>query len=459
MQSLLAIARLTFKSAFRFRLVPLLAAILLGAVFLLPAGIKDDGTARGLTQIVLTYTLGITIAVLGLTTLWLACGTLARDIDDCTIQTVVVKPVARWQVWLGKWSGLLLVNLLLLSLAAGVIYAQLLWRARRLPPAQQEILNNEIFTARASFRPPPIDFEPEVQKRYQERLASGQIANLDRAEALKIIRAKVKGEVQEVPPGYVRSWEIDMSSVANEVRDQPLFIRAKFFASEKSPTGNYAAVWEAGAADSPNRVRSVRNQAAETFYEMTLPPNLLDAKGILHVRFINTNDAALLFPLEEGFEVLYREGSFTLNYVRGIAVIFCWLALLAAVGLAAASYMSFPVAAFVSLALLVVVFSSGTMNTIIEQGGIREVNHNTGVIDVPNIFDQATVWFFKGLLILVNLVKDFSPVDALSSGRSITWGTLARAVGQIVLLAGGLVAAFGIGIFNRRELATAQGGS
>lgn len=459
MRSLLAIARLTFKSAFRFRLVPLLAVLLIGAVFLLPSTIKDDGTARGLTQIVLTYTLGITIAVLGLTTLWLACGTLARDIDDCTIQTVVVKPVARWQIWLGKWCGLMLVNLLLLTLASGVIYAQLLWRARRLPPAQQEVLRNEIFTARGSFKQAPIDFEPEVQKRYQERVASGQIANLDRAEALKIIRAKVKGEIQEVPPGYVRRWDIDMSSVANSIRNQPLFIRAKFFASEKSPSGTYTAIWEAGPPDSPDRVRAVRSQAAETYYEMTLPPNLLDAKGILHIEFINTNDAALLFPLEDGFEVLYREGSFTLNYVRGIAVIFCWLALIAAVGLAAASYMSFPVAAFVSLAMLVVVFSSGTMNTIIEQGGIRAVNHDTGVIDVPNVFDRASVVFFKGLLATVNLVKDFSPVDALSSGRSITWGTLARAVGQIVLLIGGLVAAVGITIFNRRELATAQGRS
>lgn len=459
MRSLLAIARLTFKSAFRFRLVPLLAVLLIGTVFLLPSTIKDDGTARGLTQIVLTYTLGITIAVLGLTTLWLACGTLARDIDDCTIQIVVVKPVARWQIWLGKWGGLMLVNLLLLTLASSVIYAQLLWRARRLPPAEQEVLRDEVFTARGSFKEAPINFEPEVQKRYQERLASGQIANMDRAEALKIIRAKVKGEIQEVAPGFGRRWDIDMSSVADKVRNQPLFIRAKFFASEKSPSGNYTAIWEAGPEDSPNRVRSVRSQAAETYYEMTLPPNLLDAKGILHVRFYNTNEASLLFPLEDGFEVLYREGNFTVNYVRGIAVIFCWLALIAAVGLAAASYMSFPVAAFVSLAVLVVVFSTGTMNTIIEQGGIREVNHDTGVIDVPNIFDRATVVFFKGLLSAVNMVKGFSPVDALSSGRSITWGTLARAVGQIVLLIGGFVAAVGIAILNRRELATAQGKS
>ena len=36
-------------------------------------------------------------ALLGLSTLWLGCGTLARDIEDCSMQVVAVKPVPRWQ--------------------------------------------------------------------------------------------------------------------------------------------------------------------------------------------------------------------------------------------------------------------------------------------------------------------------------------------------------------------------
>ena len=155
--------------------------------------------------------------------------------------------------------------------------------------------------------------------------------------------------------------------------------------------------------------------------------------------------------------MLYREGGFGLNFFRGVTIVFCWLALTAAIGLAAASLLSFPVAAFVSLSLLVVAFSTGTMDTIIEQGGIRPVNANTGVIDEPLLFDRVTVAFFQGLVGFLNLAKDFAPVDALSTGRSITWGTLARAGAQIVGVMGGLFALLGITIFNRRELATAQG--
>jgi hypothetical protein len=59
----------------------------------------------GFTQILLTYTLSVITALLGLSTLWLACGTLARDIEECQMQVVATKPIARWQIWLGKWAG------------------------------------------------------------------------------------------------------------------------------------------------------------------------------------------------------------------------------------------------------------------------------------------------------------------------------------------------------------------
>src|SRR5207237_9120436 len=122
MQRLLAIATLTWKAAFRFRLFWVLTVLLLGSVVVLPLLLKDDGTARGFTQILLTYTLSIITTLLGFSTLWLACGTLARDIEEAQMQMVAVKPIARWQIWLGKWLGLVGLNAALLLVAgAGVL--------------------------------------------------------------------------------------------------------------------------------------------------------------------------------------------------------------------------------------------------------------------------------------------------------------------------------------------------
>src|SRR3954454_6375452 len=125
MQRVLAIALLTWKAAFRFRLFLVLAGLLLAAVIGLPILIKDDGTARGFTQILITYTLSSITALLGLSTLWLACGTLARDIEECQMQMVAVKPIARWQIWLGKWLGLMFLNGCLLAISGASVYGLL----------------------------------------------------------------------------------------------------------------------------------------------------------------------------------------------------------------------------------------------------------------------------------------------------------------------------------------------
>ena len=95
----------------------------------LPLIIKDDGTARGFTQIILTYTLALTTTLLGFATLWLSCGILAREIEEAQMQMVVVKPIARWQIWLGKWLGIMMLNAMLILLAGGAIYALMQVRA------------------------------------------------------------------------------------------------------------------------------------------------------------------------------------------------------------------------------------------------------------------------------------------------------------------------------------------
>ena len=86
------------------------------------------------------------------------------------------------------------------------------------------------------------------------------------------------------------------------------------------------------------------------------------------------------------------------------------------------------------------------------------MNHETGARSATWL-DAAIVEFFKGTLNIVKLVEDFSPVDSLSTGRSITWETLGLAFARIVLLFGGIFAAIGMIAFTRRELATAQSAS
>jgi hypothetical protein len=178
----------------------------------------------------------------------------------------------------------------------------------------------------------------------------------------------------------------------------------------------------------------------------------------LTVSFYNFNNVALVFPLEDGMSVLYPEASFTINVIRAFGILFCWLALLAAIGLAAGSLLSFPVAAFCAAGLLVVAFSTGTLRQIVAERGITGVNPNTGRIDEPGPLDHLSIVVSGGLVWVIDLVRDFSPIDSLSSGRSVSWGQLARAFFQVVVIMGGIFGSAGVVFFTRRELAAPQTG-
>ena len=460
MQRILAIAWLTWKAALRFKLFLVIAALLILAVVGLPLIIKDDGTAQGFTQIILTYTLSAITALLGFSTLWLSCGTLARDIEECQIQVVATKPVARWQIWLGKWLGIVSLNAALLAISGACVFGLLQWRASKLPADVQKTLHEEILVARGSAKEANAasQIDAETDKVLQEQLKNKPVDAADIPEVRKQIRESMSSYLQLVPPSYQRTWKIDLGFAKNYLHGKPLQLRVKFNSAAKSPTGTFDTLWILGDPNSPGSARlGPIGLAPDTFNEIKIPPDFFDEKGFLTITFVNPPyNPALVFPMDDGMEVLYPEGGFALNFARGLAIIFCWMALLAALGLAAASKLSFPVATFFALAMMLLVFSSGTLADSVDLGTVAGANEETGQVN-HSIADIVLIPAFKGMLSVINLAKNFSPIDALSSGRSITWGELGMAFLQIVVILGGIFIIAGIALFSRRELATAQG--
>jgi hypothetical protein len=461
MQPIFAIVWLTWKAAFRYRLFRVIVTLLLGAVVGLPLLIKHDGTAAGFAQILLTYTLGAVTTLLGFCTLWLACGTLARDVEDCQIQMVVVKPVARWQVWLGKWLGLVSLNAALLAVAGLSIYGGMEWRARKLAPAELSRLRNEVLVARGSARQQGVDqiIVNEARARLQDLKSKDKLGQADENKVFLKLVDQVRTELQLVPPNGVRNWTIKLGAAKNRLKGQPLFLRVKFNTAQvtSSQYETFDADWVIGEPKKTELWGIQRNLAPDTFDEFEIAPDLFDADGNLYIQFHNPNNTALIFTLDEGLEVLYREGGFALNFARGLGIILCWMALLAALGLAAASFLSFPVAAFCCLAVLTMVFSSGTLTTVVTEGTVLGTDEDNASVRVYSALDDVVVPAFRAALKVINLVRQFSPVDSLSTGRNVAWGELGLAFAEVVLLLGGILAAFGIFVFTRRELATAQG--
>ena len=85
--------------------------------------------------------------------------------------------------------------------------------------------------------------------------------------------------------------------------------------------------------------------------------------------------------------------------------------------------------------------------------GISGVDHETGRKTAPSVLDDVAIFMSKGILWVTNSVWDYSPVDNLSSGRTITWASLFWAFTGIILFMSGLISAFGTFMFTRKELA------
>jgi hypothetical protein len=418
--------------------------------------IKDDGTAQGMVQILLTYTLGATATLLGFATLWLSCGTMARDVEECQVQMVAVKPIARWQIWLGKWLGLLSLNAVLLALAGAAIFILLQWRAERLPPDQRLIVHRDIFVSRASANEPLPDFSRIVDEQMKQMKDPSRFSDFELAEIRRQLTARVETNYTILPSGLARPWGIDLHTIEDRLRNKPLQLRIKFQVANADPATLFTTLWRIGPRNSARQVELSESFPSDSFQEFSVPANLLDDKGRLWIDVGNPNDTDLIFPLREGIELLYPESTFGINFVRGLAIIFCWLALLASIGLAAASFLSFPVAAFVSLTVLLIGLSGGIVSTVVEQGTITGYQSSKGGYG-HSVVDYVVVPIFEVAQKVINLVQSFSPIDSLSSGRSIRWGQLGLAVLQIIVLLGGFFCVVGILLFTRRELATAQG--
>jgi ABC-type transport system involved in multi-copper enzyme maturation permease subunit len=135
MSPILVIARLTFREAWRRRIVT--AAIVLGGAFLLLFSLGfffirgeaarsgaslEDAAARQAFNVILTAGLyAVNFLTLAMGAL-LAADTLAGEINTGTVQALVTKPIRRSAIVIGKWLGFAgMLLLYLLVMAGGVI--------------------------------------------------------------------------------------------------------------------------------------------------------------------------------------------------------------------------------------------------------------------------------------------------------------------------------------------------
>ncbi|MFT4691877.1 MAG: hypothetical protein ACI9OD_004103 [Limisphaerales bacterium] len=457
MRQILAIALLTVKAAVRSRFVVVFLVLMMLLIWFLPLLIKHDGSAKMFTQIMLTYTLVVTSALLMASTLWLACGAISREVAECQMQVLVTKPVARWQIWMGKWAGLGILNGLFLFFLGGVIYGLLFLNSTRLDAEQKQLLRQEVLVARDSAKEEKTDRSAAIEKVFKDRMATERVEGLDEDLVRRTIEDQFKASDELVQPNHRRIWAIKIESNPAELRKHAMYIRVKVQAAELNmDDAIYEVKWLIGDSEGRNWQQD-RLMAHNEKEEFQIPADYVGDDGVIKVEAWNQSGTTLRFPLTAELSVLYPRGSFEANYLRGLGIIYLWLLTIAALGLAASAFLSFPVASFFSMTLLAVFLSGDLLGSISKERTVGAVDHETGKSNTRAI-DPFVVPIFKALTWLVSLSEgSVDPINNISAGLSVTWGHLLATFVKLNVVVCGALAGLGITLFNRRELALVQG--
>ncbi len=441
------------RQAVRIKIAAAFIVLLLILLPILGLTVTGDGTLKGRLQTFVSYGFSLTSLLLSFLTIIVSIYTITSDIEHRQIYTVITKPIRRSHLILGKLLGVITLDVALLTLFAGIIYGAAVlmpWFLKASPEERNEI-NSQFYTARTSLVPPQLDVSEEVNALYQKLETNKQLEqvfpNYAKPEVLKQLTNQQRLAKRAAAVGEKLLWEF--KNVRPLDANQSLFIRFKYDVSVTPPDEQVYGDWYigdlrqlgAGPEMATPIYRATRKDAVRQFREIEVPGAAVTPDGYLAVGFVNPplNEAVVIFPIEDGLEVLYKADTFTGNFIRAAILILLRLIFLACLGALAGSFLSFPVAILFCL----VIFLTGTVSGFVLES-FGELNKNIGII---------YTYTMKGLVQLLPQFDKNNPATFLVPARLISWAYVGKVALFMVGLRAFVLLIFALIIFRFRELA------
>lgn len=121
-QIIWAVAKTTIAEGLRTRIASAFIIIIIAFVPICFYFAEGDGTTKGKVQMFMTYSLGFSGFMLSLLSILFSCRSLSKEIEGRQIFSMVSKPVPRWQILIGKFTGVMLMNVFLLAYVGTTTY-------------------------------------------------------------------------------------------------------------------------------------------------------------------------------------------------------------------------------------------------------------------------------------------------------------------------------------------------
>lgn len=350
----LAIARLTFQEGIRMRIVLVFLLILVILVLRMPFALSGDDTLTGRLQNFLAYSIGALGVLMSLATIFFSCATLSTELRERSLHLLVTKPVSRFEILLGKWVGVNLLNVLIVVLCGGAIYGLAYYIQARPEHFEQDRvkLRDTVWTARAGVAPivPKKELAELAEEATREAVRTGRIPESQRAEFIQTQFTELLARWYSVGPGESRLYRFEglaapdsgtVFQVRYKIRAQPLTV-------DEMVTVAFAFCDpDTHAPLEQPTLLTERSNATHQFLARAGPAIKNGTVELLVMNpmlYLEGKHVALVFEGNDSLQVFYRVGGFEWNFVRALLLILLRLALLSALGVFFSVFVSFPVA-------------------------------------------------------------------------------------------------------------------
>jgi len=460
-----AIARLMIAEGLRMKIalvfLVLIAAVLLG----LPFATRGESSLTDAVQSFMSFGLSATALLLSMLTIFMS-RSLSDELVSQQIFLTMTKPIPRWQYVLGKWVGMMVLNLAFLSVSALTIYGMVRYIKATHPPSDarydEKKLANEVLVARAAITATLPDFTEDAELEFQRNVEEGRYANVpadfDLEAEKKSLRTKHEMKWRVVGPGNGRVFEFE-NILCKRAPDAYVQLRYKAEVTGYPPDEIFRAYWEFG---DPFKNVSVYSTATRhvvgRYHTIRIPTSAIADDNTLQVRFFNQNrfkgerqwGNVIEFRRSDPVEILFTVGSFEWNMVRLLSLIMFKLMFLGAVALLCTTVFSFPVACLASFTVYVL---AGMRSFITESVAMNSKTFS-------GMFESITQFVVQSFMHIYNLlhwiIPDFGRYDAVEqfvAGRNVGLAWVLQGFGDLVLIKTVVILGLAMLLFHRREVA------
>ena len=289
---------------------------------------------------------------------------------------------------------------------------------------------------------------------------------------LQIVRGRGRGQARTILDNTAnglflsRAWETEPDRTSAYRIKPPPVLRFKFHRADGNTDTAMRCKWLLGSPVRGNfhEIPLVRPGDEDplfkpgTYHELLIPIDAVDDDGRLEARLLNDEfdpkrRVMILLSRADAVQVLVPAASFTINLVRGLAIILIEILFLAVLGLFCSTLMTFPVSPIVAVSLLFLIHLAASVKIDLDKGVAFDHKDDAP----PSLHVRAFEHVVRGLVHVVRFALPpfdrYAPSEMVGSGFEVSPLLLLEAFATTVVARAGLLLLLGVFIFERRELA------